>query len=104
MSETTEKFEAWAVVELMGHQRLAGQVSEQLVAGTPMLRVDVPATEGEAKFSKLFSPSAIYGISPASEEVVRLAAAQIRARPINVWIPEIDRVPALPSGEDEVEF
>jgi len=28
MSETAEKFDAWALVEVMGHQRYAGRVTE----------------------------------------------------------------------------
>lgn len=35
-------FEGWAIVELMGHRRLAGWVSEVEIAGAPMLRLDVP--------------------------------------------------------------
>ena len=43
MTETTEKtFEGWAIVELMGHRRLAGYVTETELAGAPMLRLDVP--------------------------------------------------------------
>lgn len=33
----------WAVVEIFGHQRYAGQVSEQPIAGDKLVRVDVPA-------------------------------------------------------------
>jgi len=40
----SEKFEGWCVLELMGHRRLAGYVSEQEIAGADMLRIDVPST------------------------------------------------------------
>lgn len=33
----------WAIVEVMGHRRYAGQIEEIAVAGVPMLRVHVPA-------------------------------------------------------------
>lgn len=33
----------WAIVELFGHKVIAGEISEVDVAGTQMLRVDVPA-------------------------------------------------------------
>lgn len=45
MPEHQDKFDSWAILELMGHVRLAGRVSETMIAGAPMLRLDVPATE-----------------------------------------------------------
>ena len=36
-----EKFDLWCVVELFGHSRIAGRCTEQNVAGTNMLRIDV---------------------------------------------------------------
>ena len=44
MSE--EAFEGWAILELMGHRRLAGYLREQTVSGASFLRLDVPG-EGE---------------------------------------------------------
>lgn len=41
-------FEGWAILELMGHRRLAGYVSECEVAGTKLLRIDVPDSSGKA--------------------------------------------------------
>ena len=41
MGEQT-KFEEWAVLELFGHQRLAGLVSEVQIGGASFVRVDVP--------------------------------------------------------------
>lgn len=32
----------WAIVELFGHQRIAGRISEQVFGGTNLIRVDVP--------------------------------------------------------------
>lgn len=36
-------FESWAVLELMGHRRLAGFVREVTIAGAGLLRIDVPS-------------------------------------------------------------
>ena len=35
-------YEGWAIVELMGHRRLGGRVSEAVQYGVAMLRLDVP--------------------------------------------------------------
>lgn len=41
--EAAEKtFEGWAILELMGHRRLAGWVEEVQLAGHGMIRLDVP--------------------------------------------------------------
>lgn len=96
-------FEAWAVVEIFGHQKFAGKISEFAVGGCNFLRVDVPDLPlRKAKsrfepdlpatpaFTKLFGNGAIYSITLVSEAVARAVAAQIR--------PEPER--ALTAGED----
>ena len=50
----TEKFDLWCVVELFGHQRISGKCSEQNVAGTNMLRVDVPETKSNQAFTRFY--------------------------------------------------
>lgn len=49
MAEKTG-YEGWAIVELMGHRRMAGQVSEAQIAGAPMLRIDVPSSPPATQF------------------------------------------------------
>jgi hypothetical protein len=44
MEETTPKFHSWAIVELFGHNQLAGLVTEQTIAGQSFIRIDVPKT------------------------------------------------------------
>lgn len=81
----SEKFESWAIVEVMGHQRLAGKVSEQAVGGTAFVRVDVPAVAGCQAFTKLLGSGAIYAITITDEETARAAAGQIRQKPMDEW-------------------
>ena len=50
MSEDDAAFApTWAIVEMMGHVKLAGLISEQVIAGGKLLRVDVPAVPEERK-------------------------------------------------------
>ena len=56
---TETKFETWAIVELLGHQKIAGHISEQPLAGTNMLRVDVPETKSNPAFL-IFSVSSSF--------------------------------------------
>ncbi|MGE5801580.1 MAG: hypothetical protein ACM358_04945 [Gemmatimonadota bacterium] len=61
-------FEGWAIVELMGHRKLAGHVSEVTIAGAAMLRLDVPS---EPPVTQFYGGAAIYCITPTSEELAR---------------------------------
>jgi hypothetical protein len=96
MSEKTTKFEEWAVVELFGHQRIAGKVSEATIGGSSFVRVDVPATANKPAYTKFFGNGAIYAMTPCDEELARIAANEIEEYnvPIRVTLPR----PALPAG------
>lgn len=80
-----EKFDLWCVVELFGHSRIAGRCTEQNVAGTNMLRVDVPDTSNQPGFTRFLSSGAIYAINPVSEEVARQMAENLQIQPVNIW-------------------
>ncbi|HEY7184334.1 MAG TPA: hypothetical protein VIC84_23060 [Blastocatellia bacterium] len=71
------KFEHWCLVELFGHQRIAGFVSEATIGGGAFIRVDVPNPHGEGDlYTRYFGPAAIYAINPTTkEEVFRLVGA-----------------------------
>lgn len=65
----THKFESWCIVELFGHQRIAGLVTEQTIGGCNFVRVDVPAIGDVPAYTKLLGQGAIYAINPVSETV-----------------------------------
>lgn len=96
MNATVEKFEEWAVVEIMGHKKFAGKVTEQAVGGASFVRIDVPEISlpsGDVlpAFTKLFGAASIYCISPCTEETARLFAASIRAEGFSRYeVPKLD--------------
>ena len=99
------KFDLWCMVELFGHQRIAGRCTEQNVAGTNMLRVDVPETKNQPAFTRFFSSGAIYAINPVSEEIARHLAENFELSPVSVWdVGKIieDRIKSL-QGQSERE-
>lgn len=77
-----EAFDSWALVELMGHQRIAGRVTEAEIGGCKFVRVDVPEDNGRPPLTKFLGPSSIYAITPMSEETCRETASRISAEPI----------------------
>lgn len=108
MTAQTEKFDLWCIVELFGHAKIAGKCTEQNIAGTNMLRVDVPETEGQPAFTRFFGSSAIYAINPVDEEIARAMAQRIQVKPVDAYtlkdvmrkqLPE----PAIPGDEIEEE-
>lgn len=81
----TPEFKTWAVVEVMGHVEYAGYVSQENIAGAPMLRIDVPESGSHPAFTKYIAPSALYGISPCSEETARLRSKSSHYQPFQSW-------------------
>lgn len=72
-----DKFESWCIVEIMGHHRAAGRVTEETIAGTPMLRIDQPTSRTDlTAFRTTYQPgTSIFRIHPCDEATARLAAA-----------------------------
>ena len=90
-----ETFEGWAVVELMGHRKLAGYVKEQSIAGAGFLRLDVPGGEDGKGTSKFYAPAAVYCITPMTELLARLLALNCQPAPVQRY-----ELPALPAAKD----
>lgn len=86
------KFDDWAIVELFGHLRLAGKVTEATIAGGAFLRVDVPDKETPKKFwTRYFGSSAIFSLTPTAEALARAVARQCDAEPVHQWdFPQIE--------------
>ena len=89
MTNEQPKFDEWAKVELFGHQVIVGKVSEATMAGGAFLRVDVPQVEECPPFTRFYGPSAIYCISPITEEIAR---ALITRHNRNAPVAKVTRV------------
>lgn len=83
--ETNQNFDLWCIVELFGHNRLAGWCTEQNIAGNNFLRVDVPQTKRQPSFTRFLNHAAIYAINPVTEEVARNMAEAYNWAPVDSW-------------------
>lgn len=81
----TEKFDLWCLVELFGHTKIAGKCTEQNIAGSNMLRVDVPETTKQPAFTRFFGSSAIYAINPIDEATAKFFAEKLEIAPIQSY-------------------
>lgn len=80
-----EKFDLWCLIELFGHQRIVGRCTEQNIAGTNMLRVDVPETSIQPAFTRFLSSGSIYAINPITEKAAKKMAENLNIAPITPW-------------------
>ena len=127
MPEEQSKFNGWAVVEIMGHNREIGFVSTEYFGGPALFRVDQPplpereivltrpewvgdtycpagstvkreAMEGKTSF---VGPSSIFRMTPCSEETARAAIEKML--PSQVKIVKLAERAAITAGEEEPE-
>jgi hypothetical protein len=73
-------------VELFGHQRIVGYLSQQSFGTGVLFRVDVPDLTKDGKvvrqgFTRYFGLSAIYSITPVDEMTVRRMLPHVDGTP-----------------------
>lgn len=98
----SEKLDGWAIVEVMGHSRYAGKVSEHTIGATAFVRIDVPeASESVPGFTKFLGAGSIFAITPVTEEVARAAVAGWRSEPVALYGLGLRREASPLIGTDE---
>ncbi len=76
-------FKEWSILELMGHRRLAGMLSEMQLGGASFLRIDIPQST-DKYVTQFYSPQAVYCITPTDEKTARAIAKEAEA-PVSRW-------------------
>jgi len=88
MTDTTlddrEPFREWAILELMGHRKLAGLVTEQEIGGSKLIRIDVPGADGNVA-TQFYGSAAVYCMTPVAEELARKVARSYQPEPVTRW-------------------
>ena len=84
----------WAIIEQMGHKKLAGYVTETELAGAGFLRVDIYATipardltddPETAVATQYVAPSSLYALTPTTESLCRQLGERLRPQPVTRW-------------------
>ncbi len=94
MSESPE-FKQWAILELLGHVKVAGLVTEETHFGTALGRIDIPTADG-AFITQYFGGSSVYRLTPTTEAIARSVAERNQPTPAHRW-----ELPALPAQQPE---
>lgn len=81
---TAKGFDSWAIVELMGHVKMAGRVTEEERFGVKMGRIDIPQADG-GFVTQYFGGSSVYRITPCTEDTARRAATLGVPAPVYAW-------------------
>lgn len=63
----------WAIIEIFGHRRHIGRLSEIEQFGAKMARIDQPKADGGFE-TLIYAGSALFSITPCTEEYARKAA------------------------------
>lgn len=91
----------WGILELMGHVRVAGAISEEERFGGKIGRIDIPNKDGGFT-TQFFNASSIYRLTPTTEEVARQAALACQPTPVHSW--ELPKAIADDRDDDELPF
>lgn len=78
------KLETWAIVELMGHIKVAGLVTEEERFGSKMGRIDIPMKDG-GMTTQYFGGASVYRMTPVTEEVARAVSVGNQPAPVRPW-------------------
>lgn len=101
MGESKPAFGSWAMLELMGHRRMAGYVSEVEMFGTTMVRLDMPQPDRDTPDTQFYSAAAVYCVTPMSEEEVQ---KYLRPPPLLAHRSLTERLDDAYGDDDEEEF
>lgn len=85
-----QKLNTPAIIELFGHGKMAGHVSEHVIGSSAFIRVEVPKTDRQEAFSRLLHPNSIYALNPCTEDVMMAMANSYNYTPITAWdLPDV---------------
>jgi len=79
-----KNFEEWCILEMMGHRRISGKVTDAVIGGGAFLRVDIPGKDSK-QTTQFYAPGAVYCITPTTEEIARAVALASEPAPVSRW-------------------
>lgn len=81
MGVEKQKLKSYAVVEMMGHRKIVGLVTESDISGGQLLRVDVLNHEGAEERTEYIGVGSIYCLTIVSETAAKAVAASNSPKP-----------------------
>jgi hypothetical protein len=129
MSELQQaRFDGWAIVDVLGHQRYVGYVTTEAYGQAVLFRIDVPALDERQRvterpgwigdkyapagttvkegpvdgYTKLIGSGSIYAITPCTKDAALDAVEKMQPRPLMaLTLPPGAEVKELPSAHEQ---
>lgn len=100
MTEENKGYDGWAILELLGHVRLAGRVTEESHFGAALGRIDIPTIDGYT--TQYFGGGSIYRLTPTTEAIARGVALHNQPMPVRTWeLPKPSQIVANQDADDD---
>lgn len=99
-----------AVVQLLGHHRIAGHLRTVSLAGKSFFQLSIPAHNSRPAHTRFISPSAVYDIQPVDEAAMLAVLPTCNDSPVNAILMDHFRqefarrstpAPAITSGDTD---
>jgi hypothetical protein len=105
METENAETKTFAVVEMMGHRKVVGIVSESSFGPGSLIRVDVLGTDGEIERTEHVGTGSIYCLTEVTESVAKASAAAYAPKPSFAYdiAPTHRQIGASFDDEDEDE-
>lgn len=97
-----QAIDSWAILELMGHVKLAGKVTEETHFGTVLGRIEIPLEDGSF-ITQMFGGSSVYRLTPCTEQIARVVARANKPQPVSVYDLKALLPPATEVGARDIE-
>lgn len=124
------RFDGWAIVDVLGHQRYVGYVTTEAYGQAVLFRIDVPALEERERvtkrpgyvgdrylpagstvkegavdgYTKLIGAGSIYAITPCTKEAALKAVEDAQPRPLmSVALPPEKALPSTTTTDRDEE-
>ena len=102
MSDERPIYDGWAILELMGHVRMAGRVTEESHFGVALGRIDIPTADGYT--TQYFGGSSIYRLTPTTEDIARSVALHNQPAPVRTWeLPKPQAIEVDRDGDEDAD-
>jgi len=129
MDTTQAKFDGWAIVDVLGHQRYVGYVTTEAYGAAVLFRIDVPALDERERetrrpgygpdgvwlpagtlvkegavpgYTKLIGAGSIYAITPCTKDAALAAVEESQRRPfMSVTLPPNAALPPHEGADDD---
>jgi hypothetical protein len=91
----------YAIVELFGHMKIAGKITERTIAGEGFLQLDIEQEDGSS-FTRLIHPKSIYALNPVPREVALELATRWQYAPVKPYdVPKLQEAFRKEQAEDQ---